>query len=299
MTGKAKRVLTRIAMFALAIIIGMLSLSACGQSGPTWQEQYDLGVRYLSEGNYEEAIIAFTAAIEIDPKRPQAFIGRGDAYTGTGTEESLTAAISDYKEALTLDEMLVDAWLGLAQAYLASGDIDSAIETLEAGLAVVPENDRPELETVLEELSWTVEGEFPDGEEVPGDLMQFSAVVTSIALEPPLQGTNEGSVGQLSLHYTWETETVPADLRETIQTALIATWAPEGFSEEEILQFAGMYEEIWREEGSLWKDYPNSNGAFPVWEDDLGTTTQVLLYALDDQADIVGYLILPITIPAE
>ena len=96
-------------MFALAIIIGMFSLSACGQSGPTWQEQYDLGVRYLSEGNYEEAIIAFTAAIEIDPKRPQAFIGRGDAYTGTGTEESLTAAISDYKEALTLDEMLVDA----------------------------------------------------------------------------------------------------------------------------------------------------------------------------------------------
>lgn len=30
----------------------------------TWQEQYDLGLRYLSEGNYEEAIIAFTAAIE-------------------------------------------------------------------------------------------------------------------------------------------------------------------------------------------------------------------------------------------
>ena len=37
-----------------------------------WQEQYDLGVRYLSDGNYEDAIIAFTAAIEIDPKKPQA-----------------------------------------------------------------------------------------------------------------------------------------------------------------------------------------------------------------------------------
>lgn len=281
------------------VLMLVVVLTACGQSvEKQWQEQYDLGVRYLSEGNYEEAVIAFTAAIEIDPKWPEAFIGRGDAYIGAG-EENLTAAISDYEEALTLDETLVDAWLCLAQVYLVSGDIDRAIETLEAGLAVVPENDRPELETVLEELSGTVEGEFPNGEVAPGDLPQFSAVVTSIALEPPLQGTNEGSVGQLSFHYTWETETIPGDLRETIQTALIATWAPEGFSEEEIFQFAGMYEEIWREEGSLWKDYPNSNGAFPVWEDDLGTTTQVLLYALDDQADVVGYLILPITIPAE
>ena len=282
-------------------LLVVLLLSACGKTTETtWQEQYDLGVRYLSEGNYEEAIIAFTAAIEIDPKRPEAFISRGDAYIGAGEkEQNLAAAISDYEEALTLDETLADAWLGLAQAYLASGDIDRAIETLEAGLAAVPENGRTELETVLEELSGAVDGEFPDGEVVPGGLPQFSAVVTSIALEPPLQGTNEGSVGQLSFHYTWETETIPADLSETIQTALIATWAPEGFAGEEIVQFAEMYEEIWREEGSLWKDYPDSNGAFPVWEDDLGTTTQVLLYALDDQADIVGYLILPITIPAE
>lgn len=43
-----------------------------------WQEQYDLGVRYLNDGNYEEAIIAFTAAIEIDPKKPQAYDKRSE-----------------------------------------------------------------------------------------------------------------------------------------------------------------------------------------------------------------------------
>ena len=64
-------------------VIAMLLLCACGKkSGTGWQEQYDLGVRYLSEGNYEEAVIAFTAAIEIDPKRPEAFLGRGSAYIG-------------------------------------------------------------------------------------------------------------------------------------------------------------------------------------------------------------------------
>lgn len=74
-------------------------LSACSPKAPTWQEQYDLGVRYLSEGNYEEAIIAFTAAIEIDPKRPDAYIGRGDAYLAIGDAEN---AIADYEVAQKL-----------------------------------------------------------------------------------------------------------------------------------------------------------------------------------------------------
>lgn len=41
-------------------------------------------MRYLSEGNYEEAIIAFTAAIKIDPKQPEVYVGLADAYIGIG-----------------------------------------------------------------------------------------------------------------------------------------------------------------------------------------------------------------------
>ena len=76
-------------LFAFALILG---LCACGpkETAPTWQEQYDLGIRYLSEGNYEEAIIAFTAAIEIDPKQPEAYVGRGDAYLAMGDENAAT-----------------------------------------------------------------------------------------------------------------------------------------------------------------------------------------------------------------
>jgi len=63
-------------------------LTACGHSTSTWQEQYDLGVRYLSEGKYEEAILAFTAAIEIDPKKPEAYLGAADAYVSTGDKQA-------------------------------------------------------------------------------------------------------------------------------------------------------------------------------------------------------------------
>lgn len=68
----------RICSWFLTIVL-VLGLCACGQQGggaggDDWQSQYDLGVRYLSEGNYEEAVIAFTAAIEIDPNRPEAYV---------------------------------------------------------------------------------------------------------------------------------------------------------------------------------------------------------------------------------
>lgn len=54
---------------------------------PSWQAQYDLGVRYLSEGNYEEAILAFTAAIEIDPKQPDTYKQLAEAYYALGEDE--------------------------------------------------------------------------------------------------------------------------------------------------------------------------------------------------------------------
>ena len=140
--------------FLLLLIFLSLILPACGQgtagqstSGQassaeqlTWQEQYDLGVRYLSEGNYEEAIIAFTAAIEIDPKRAPAYVGRGDAYVGSVSGAEITAqtleftkAEADYLAAIDLDTLTAAVYEKLADLYLAAGDVDSAIAILERG----------------------------------------------------------------------------------------------------------------------------------------------------------------------
>lgn len=120
--------------FAWLLILSMaLGLTACGQgevsgtlSGSpeelSWQEQYDMGVRYLSESNYEEAIVAFTAAIEIDPKQAPAYVGRGDAYIGLGEMgKNLAAALEDYEIAIKLDEFFVSAYLALAEVYIRRG----------------------------------------------------------------------------------------------------------------------------------------------------------------------------------
>lgn len=124
-------------IFSWILIIALsLGLCACGHNVETqWQEQYDLGVRCLSDGNYEEAIIVFTAAIEIDPKQASAYVGRGNAYIGKGeTEENLAAALADYQSALELDDACVDAYLGLADVYIRSGDFDKAQAILETGV---------------------------------------------------------------------------------------------------------------------------------------------------------------------
>lgn len=121
------------------VILISFALCACNQAtqenSDTWQEQYDLGVRYLSEGNYAEAIIAFTTAIEIDPKQAPAYVGRGDVYILSGeTEESLIAAQADYEQAIELDRTNADAYLGLADVYIRQGEYDKAYQILEDGL---------------------------------------------------------------------------------------------------------------------------------------------------------------------
>lgn len=130
--------------FAIVLSVVALLLAGCEKpnrptiGGSTWQEQYDLGVRYLSECNYEEAIIAFAAAIEIDPNQAEAYVGRGNAYVKSGeTEENLTAAQADYEKAIELDKLLAEVYLGLADTYVALGDSESAVNILRQGVETI------------------------------------------------------------------------------------------------------------------------------------------------------------------
>lgn len=134
----------RVASLIFAALL-FLFVCSCGEKqateAPSWQEQYDLGVRYLSEGNYEEAILAFTVAIEIDPKQADAFMGRAQAYVASGeTEENLVAALADYEEVIVLDEANANAWLGLVDTYIRLGDYEKAMELLQDTLDKTAQN---------------------------------------------------------------------------------------------------------------------------------------------------------------
>ncbi len=90
--------------------------SETGQQGEmTWQGQYDLGIRLLNEGDYENAILAFQAAIQIDPKR-------------------------------------VDAYIGMADVYLAMNDPQAAVDALSQGWNAVSDSDRTTLDDKQQEI---------------------------------------------------------------------------------------------------------------------------------------------------
>ena len=85
----------------------VLTLAGCGcakvevaeEEAVDWQTAYDLGVRYLSEGNYEEAIIAFKVAIEIDPKQENSYMKCAEAYTLQGDNDSALEVLEQgYRE---------------------------------------------------------------------------------------------------------------------------------------------------------------------------------------------------------
>lgn len=120
----------------LCLLLALALLAGCASAAERWQEQYDLGIRYLNEGSYEEALAAFTDAIAVDPNRPETYLQRAGAYLALGRTGE---ALLDYETARDLGGGAA-AWAGLVEAYIQWEDYDTARRTLEEALALYPED---------------------------------------------------------------------------------------------------------------------------------------------------------------
>jgi tetratricopeptide (TPR) repeat protein len=72
--------------------------TAASSTIKSYEEQLESGYIFMEAGKYEEAIIAFNKAIEIDPKQAKAYIGLAEAYVERGDD----FAEMDAREALQL-----------------------------------------------------------------------------------------------------------------------------------------------------------------------------------------------------
>ena len=135
----------------IVVILGILAALAAlhfyneYQKDQEYQSQLDTGLRFLGDGDYEEAILAFEAAIDIRP-RADAYLGRGDAYMGLGRYRD---AQKDYETALELDPKNPEVYLALAKVYLERGREKDALNILEQGFS---ETGDQRLSDWLEEL---------------------------------------------------------------------------------------------------------------------------------------------------
>ena len=123
----------------ILVIVFTLLLCACEKKGTTWQEQYDLGMKYLNEKDYEEAVTAFQVAISIDPKQQPAYIGAADAYVGMAgsgvdgvdVDKCYEVAEENYRKALDIDSETEEVYEKLADMYMEKEDPDKIKEVIE------------------------------------------------------------------------------------------------------------------------------------------------------------------------
>ena len=119
---------------SVLLLLGVMWVLCACKKQPTWQDRYDLGMKYLGEGSYEEAVNAFQIAISIDAKQQKAYVGAADAYmgmaasgaVGVDVDKCYAAAEENYRKALDIDNTQSEVYEKLANVYDEEQDTEKA-----------------------------------------------------------------------------------------------------------------------------------------------------------------------------
>ena len=115
------------------------------------------GEAQLAEGKTEEAIATLEGAVAVDPRSTLAHTRLGGARL---MHQEYGAAIQDFRNALAADPNNADAFVGMAVAYLHSGDYALARAALGEARRLAPAK-AAEIDQVLSYLDRRESGEGP------------------------------------------------------------------------------------------------------------------------------------------
>ncbi len=120
--NKKKAVIIGAAISAIVIISIVVSLIYIKSPQQRLKKQLSLGETYLSELKFNDAILAFEAAIEIDSKCEQAYAGIIRAYIGLEDYESASKELDRAVKAVGETDSLADLRRQIAEYYIAQGN---------------------------------------------------------------------------------------------------------------------------------------------------------------------------------
>ena len=101
--------------------------------------QYALGVVHQNLGNRWKAAAQFRASAQLDPAYPEPYKALGDLYL-TAPRRLFDEAIKAYTKAIELRPFFAEAHVGLGDALAAKGDVDPAVAAYRKGLEYNPMN---------------------------------------------------------------------------------------------------------------------------------------------------------------
>ncbi|KAL0873068.1 hypothetical protein Bca101_022773 [Brassica carinata] len=97
------------------------------------------GVLYQRQGQLEEAMEAFTTALDIDPMYVPSLISKAEILLELGSPSSIAVVRSFLMEALRIDRLNQSAWYNLGKMFKAEGSVSSkqeAVECFQASVAL-------------------------------------------------------------------------------------------------------------------------------------------------------------------
>src|SRR5580765_6316323 len=103
--------------------------------------QYALGVVHQTLGNRWKAAAQFRASTQLDPTYPEPYKALGDLFLAA-PRRLFDQAIEAYTKAIELRPFYADAYVGLGEARAAKGEVDGAIGAYTKALAANPMNPR-------------------------------------------------------------------------------------------------------------------------------------------------------------
>jgi tetratricopeptide (TPR) repeat protein len=101
--------------------------------------QYTLGVVHQALGNRWKAAAQFRASTQLDPTYPEPYKALGDLFL-TAPRRLFDQAVEAYTKALEIRPFYAEAHVGLGDAKAAQGDVDGAVTAYQKALSFNPIN---------------------------------------------------------------------------------------------------------------------------------------------------------------
>ncbi len=116
----------------LSFLTSILILPCHGWCAESW---YNNGLDALGAGKYDEAISAFSKALEADPNRAGAYNNRAIAWSQKG---EYVRAMEDYNKALEIDPARVELYNNRGAIWFYLGNYQKAIDDYDKALEIDP-----------------------------------------------------------------------------------------------------------------------------------------------------------------
>ena len=134
-------------LMLLAVLCGGGFLLYSRQPSVRIRRYLNLGMKYLAEEKYDEAVLAFEKVISIDPKRFEAYEGMADAYEGErdylkavrALEQGVEAA-EDGEPSRSVGKRMTEYYMILAEEAFEAGEGDQSADFYEKVEELEPED---------------------------------------------------------------------------------------------------------------------------------------------------------------